>query len=396
MYLSVNLYEDMAREGICVELFVPIPSRGVTREVRKLYHSRKLEQKCNGNLNIHRLWIPREGRNPLGRAIRYGFMNLVFLVKGLRTDADAVFVQSTPPTQGGMAALLKKLKKIPFLYNLQDIFPDSLVSAGLACEHSLLWNMGRRLENFTYRNADKIIVISNDMRQNLLGKQVSPEKIAVIPNWVDEKYVHPVKREENPLIEEFHINPHDFLIVYAGNLGYAQNIEVILEAAKRVAEFKDIRFLIFGKGAREEQYRQMAKGMEQVSFFPMQPYERVSYVYSLGDASVVPCKAGFGRSAMPSKLWSILACKTPVLASFDSGSELERLVCDNRLGLFNDAEDGQGLADNILFLYYHRDLVEEYGEHALEYSNTHVTREKAVREYIHEIRKAVERKQWQK
>lgn len=396
LYLSVNLYEGMAQAGIQVDLFVPMPSRGVSDEVRKAYRYRKLEQKCGGNLRIHRVWLPREGIHPLGRALRYVVMNLAFIVKGLGVDADAIFVQSTPPTQGGMAALIKKLKKIPLIYNLQDIFPDSLVSAGLAREDSLLCNIGRRLEDFTYHNADKILVISNDMKQNLISKHVPPSKAVVIPNWMDEKALHPVKKEENPLYREFDIDPHDFLIVYAGNLGYAQNIEVIVEAAERLAGYKDIRFLIFGKGAREEACMALAKNMEQVSFFPMQPYERVSYVYSLGDASVVPCKAGFGKSAMPSKLWSILACGTPVLASFDSDSELQRLVCDNHLGLFNEAEDSQGLADNILTLYHNRELAKEYGEHALTYRKTHVTREKAVEGYMEEIKKAVEMKQWQK
>ena len=132
LYLSTNLYEDMAGSGIDVDLFVPLPTRGVSDEVRNKYKNHKVEVRCNGRLRIHRIGIPKEGKSVIGRAARYILMNAVFILKSISSKADVIFVQSTPPTQGATAAIIKKVMHIPFVYNLQDVFPDSLVGTGIA------------------------------------------------------------------------------------------------------------------------------------------------------------------------------------------------------------------------------------------------------------------------
>jgi len=198
LYLSTNLYEDFATAGMNVRLYVPLPTRGVTDEVRKSYRKR-IEKKVNGHLEIIRLNIPKEGKKTIQRIFRYLWMNLVFIYTSSKIDADAIFVQSTPPTQGAMAAIIKKKKKIPFIYNLQDVFPDSLVGSGMTKERSIVYKIGRIIENFTYKQADRIIVISNDIKANIIMKGVPENKIVVIPNWIDSEIVHPIKRMENHL-----------------------------------------------------------------------------------------------------------------------------------------------------------------------------------------------------
>lgn len=152
------------------------------------------------------------------------------------------------------------------------------------------------IENFTYRNADKIIVISEDFKKNIMAKGVPEEKIEVIYNWIDEKAVVPIARENNPLYEELGLNREKFNVVYAGNLGNAQNIDVIIDSAKELVENKNIEFIIFGSGGLKEQFVKKVKdyGIDNVKFFPLQPMERVSYVYGLGNICIVSCKPGLG------------------------------------------------------------------------------------------------------
>ena len=119
--LSEELYSDLARNGIKVELYVPIPTRGINSETRKLYKTKKLETTENGNLVIHRVWLPVERKGLVLRALRYLLQNIVFIYKSLFVKADVIFVRSAPPTQGAMAAIIKKIKHIPFVYNLQDM-----------------------------------------------------------------------------------------------------------------------------------------------------------------------------------------------------------------------------------------------------------------------------------
>lgn len=384
LFLSTNLYEDFAKSGMNVRLYVPLPTRGVNDEIREKYKG-LVEKKENGKLEIIRLNIPREDANPIKRAFRYLRMNLKFIHVSTKFDADAIFVQSTPPTQGAMAAIIKKRKNIPFIYNLQDVFPDSLIGAGMTKKGSLIYKIGRIVEDFTYKNADKIIVISNDIRDNIIKKGVPEDKIVVVPNWIDSKTIYPVKKEDNYLYEKYAINKECFNVVYAGNLGYAQNLDVLIKAAEQLADRTDIQFLIFGKGAQEEVYKKRAANLANIRFFPMQPSSEVSYVYSLGDVSVVPCKKGFGRSAMPSKTWSIMATGTPVLASFDSQTEMERIIKEKKTGLFSNADDYIGLASNILKFYNDSDLRKKYGENGRKYVDTYLNRNICTRKYIDTI-----------
>lgn len=389
LYLSTNLYEDFAKAGWKVNLFVPMPTRGVDGKTRNYYKTHKKEQK--GDLTIHRVSLMKEGKNSFGRAVRYLLMNLAFIWKSVFTKADVVFVQSTPPTQGAMAAIIKKIKRIPFVYNLQDVFPDSMVGMGLTIKGSFIYKVGRVVENFTYRNADHIIVISNDMKRNIMKKRVPENKIKVVHNWIDTEQVKPVDKKENYLFEKYQIPRDKFNVVYAGNLGYAQNIEVILKAAKQVEGNEDINFVIFGRGAQEEEYKKMAMDMhlKNLVFLPIQPYSEVPYVYSLGDAAIVSCKKGFGGSAMPSKTWSILACGTPVLASFDKGTDMETIIRKEKIGLFSDVDDLSSLTDNILRLNADLELREQCGMNARVYVEGNADRKACTQKYLDMIMETV-------
>ena len=388
LYLSTNLYEDFAASGMNVRLYTPLPTRGVTDEVRNSYRG-KIEKKIDSRLEIIRLNIPKESKSTIKRALRYLWMNFVFIHNASKFDADAIFVQSTPPTQGAMAAIIKKKKKIPFVYNLQDVFPDSLVGAGMTKENTFIYRVGRRIEDYTYKNADRIIVISNDIKQNIINKGVPEEKIVVVPNWIDSEMIHPIEKEDNYLFDKYHIPKDKFTVVYAGNLGYAQNIEVIIKSAEMLKEYQNIQFVIFGKGAQEDEYKEMAAGLDNVYFFPIQPYSEVSYVYSVGDVSVVPCKKGFGGSAMPSKTWSIMATGIPVLASFDPGTEMEKIIKTEEMGLFSDADDALGLSDNILKLYTDKGLREKLGKNARTYVKKELNRRVCTQKYIDTIMETV-------
>ena len=163
----------------------------------------------NNSLEIHRFSMYKEGTNPFGRAFRYLISNVIQLFKGLNEEnIDLLYSSSTPPTQGLLYGILKELlskkdgKQIPFIYNVQDVFPDSLVSTGLTTEGSLVWKIGRIIENYTYSKADQIIVISSDIKKNLLKKGVAIEKIQLIPNWVDISDIQPVSKNANSLYEE--------------------------------------------------------------------------------------------------------------------------------------------------------------------------------------------------
>jgi len=390
--LAAGRNAAFVHEGFDLFVVAPTPSRGITKDLRIKYRRVMYEELFGGKLIVSRFAMFAEGKNPLVRAARYILCNIAHLCHGLRAkNIDAVFVASTPPTQGALGALVKKIKKVPLVFNLQDVFPDSLVGTGLTRQGSLLWRIGRLIEDFTYRNADKIIVISDDIKKNIMAKGVPESKIAVIYNWVDENAVQPVPRQDNRLFDEFGLSRSEFHVVYAGNLGHAQNIEIILKAAETLRDHTRINFIIFGTGGLEKQLRASAEQvkLKNLFFLPLQPADRISEVYSLGNVSIVSCRSGLGLSAMPSKTLSIMSSGTAVLASFDEGTELQRIIEDNRVGLFCPAGDVEAFAGAVLKLSGDPELCAGFGRNGRRFILKNFTQDAGTSKYVEVIKSVV-------
>ncbi len=380
---DTNLQEDLAAEGVEMVVYTPTPTRNVSREVRNEYKKKRLETLYDGLMTIHRFRLQQEGRNPIGRAIRYALQCLKQINRGLfykdARSCNVMYIDSTPPIQGAMASIIKKFRHLPIVFKLGDVFPDSMVGAGFVTEKSFIYKVGRKIEKYTYKNADKIIVVSEDIKSNLITKGVPSDKIEVVYDWVDTDKLHPVSKDNNPLFERFNIDKDKFNIVYAGNLGSAQNISIIIEAANRLVNNPNIHFVIFGSGDVEEEVRNTIDqlNLANLKLFPLQPAKLVSQVYSLGDACIVSCKPGFGGSAMPSKTWTIMACGRPVIASFDKG-QLEKILVKENTGCFSDAGDVESFVEKICFLEKNRQHCLKMGFNGRQYVEKHLSRKEAT------------------
>ena len=373
--------------------YTPTPCRGIDAETRKKYKKIRLEERFDGHLIVHRFSMFAEGKNPVLRALRYFLctikhFNLGVFAKDARS-CNVMFIASTPPIQGAMAAMVKKCRRdhIPFVYNLQDIFPDSLAGTGLAKKDGLLWKIGRVIEDFTYRNADKIIVISQDFKRNIMAKGVPEEKIEVIYNWVDQNMVVDVSREQNKLFDMYDLDRNKFYITYCGNIGLTQNMDMLMETAKELESIEDLHFVLVGNGAYKEKLEEIIqqRGIRNVTLLPFQPYEDISHVFSLGDASLVISKPGVGENSVPSKTWSIMSASRPVLANFDE-NELKTIIADHKCGIFTKAGDKEAFKEAILTLYNDRELCKEYGRNGRQFVMDNLTREVGTQKYVEVIR----------
>lgn len=361
-HLDHDLSEGLAANNIICINYTPIPTRGVSKEVYEEYRKRAKRNQSlyDGHMIVKRFSMFREGSNPIQRAIRYVACSIREYQLGTKEkDIDLVYSSSTPPTQGMLSALVAKRlskkygKKVPFVYNLQDIFPDSLVNAKMTKKGSLIWKIGRKIEDYTYRSADKIIVISEGFKRNIMEKGVPEEKIIVISNWVDLKTIAPVKRDKNTLFDEFEIDRSKFIVLYAGNLGEAQGADVIIDAAKELIHNHDIQFVIFGGGTRYSEIKDRVETnkLSNVFITGLQPQERVSEVYSMGNVGLITCKSGTGDAGMPSKTWSIMACNTPIIASFDTKSDLADVIDKSGAGICVEPENSPKLVEAIMKAY---------------------------------------------
>lgn len=391
-HMTRDLNEELFRSGYTIENFVPTPSRGITKEVRDKYKKIKHEELDDGHTIVHRFSMIPEGKNPIQRALKYVLVNLTQYRKGSRAEGiDLIYAGSTPPTQGFLCAKVKrKLSKrygrnVPFVFNLQDIFPDSLVNAKMTHKGSLIWKIGRKIEDYAYRNADIIITISEDFKENILAKGVPESKIRVIPNWVNTENVYAVKREDNVLFPRYNLDPSLFYICYSGNIGHSQNLDLLLSVAKKIrGEFPSVRFVLIGEGAAKEETQQKieAEKIDNVIMLPFQDYSEISHVFSLGDAGLIISKPGVGGSSVPSKTWSIMAAERPIIASLDQNSELAKLIASSKSGVVADAGDEEALIEAIRFFVEEPDKRREMGVNGMKYLKEYANKEKSVSQYL--------------
>lgn len=286
-------------------------------------------------------------------------------------------VGSTPPINGLVATIIKKVRKIPYVYTVQDLFPESLAGAGIEEEGSFLWNVGLRVSDITYKNAEHIIASTDSIRNALLKKGIPNEKISVIYNWIDTEAVHNAARDENPLFDELSLPRDKFYVTYAGNIGNSQNVEILAECAERLKDFTDIEFVVFGDGSAKAKVEKSIadRGLKNIRIFPMLDAAHISEVYSLGDVSFVVCKRGVGKSAFPSKAASIMAAGVAMIASFDQDSDLCETIRNNELGECVEPENAEKAVEAVLKLYRDRNLCEKYGANGRRYAVERLSKE---------------------
>ena len=394
-YLVDNLYQAFTDAGMEMIVHTPVPTRGVSEEVRAEYKNKLKEILYGGRMLVYRFPLITERNNALIRAFRYFIASLKQFWRGAfdkeSKKCDVMFIFSTPPIQGAMAAFVKKLNNMPLVYNLQDVFPDSLVNNGLAKSDSLLWKIGRLIENFTYKHADKIIVISEDFKKNIMAKGVPEEKIVVVYNWVDQNAVVNVDRENNKLFDKYNLDLSKFYIEYSGNIGLSQNMDMLLEVMEDLQDnYPDINLVLVGEGAYKAQVEKIVvdKKLNNVVMLPFQPYEDISYVFSLGDAGLVISKPGTGAASVPSKTWSIMSASRPVLANFDE-NELKDILAGNECGIFTKAGDKDAFKQSIITLYENRELCKQYGKNGRQFVMDNLTREVGTQKYVDVIKSVV-------
>ena len=384
IFVVDDLMHRLAEEGDESVIYVPTP----TRNVREGVEWKRKEVHCDDKMVVKRFRMYGEGKNPLLRALRYCFCELVYLHHLLCDKYDVAFIDSTPPIQGLKLPIVRLFRKCPVVYNAQDLFPDTLSGTGLAKKGGLLWKIGSWVARVTFNNTDKIIAISEDIKRTLVEEKGIPaDKVVVVYNWVDSDAVVPIAKEENPLFEEFGLNREKFHVVYAGNLGNAQNINIVVDAAARLRDNENVEFVVFGSGGLESDIRARieTEGLKNLRLLPLQPVERVKYVYSLGDVCLVSCKEGLGGSAMPSKTWSILSCGRPVLANFDEG-ELQMILTKNQLGVFTKAGDLEGFVEAISQLAAEPVKCAEMGARGRQFILDNLTKDAGTRKYAEVLR----------
>ena len=300
--------------------------------------------------------FPTDKRNIPARAAAFaGFSGLAGLA-GLatRSQPDVVLAMSPPLTLGLTGWAIARSRGVPFVFNIQDVFPDVAVELGAISDPRVI-GLASWLERETYLRADAVTVLSEDLKDNVAakiagrrGRSGSPDKVRVIPNFIDTDRIRPAPKE-NAYRREFGLEGKT-VVMYAGNVGWSQSLDLVLAAAGHLAHDPDVAFVINGGGVAREQLRADAAGLHNVHFVDMQPAERLAEVAAAADIHVVPLRTGLARSSVPSKLYTILAAGRPVVASVDRGTEVARTVVDAGAGIAVPPDDAEAFTKAVTSL----------------------------------------------
>ena len=269
------------------------------------------------------------------------------LAGGVGRRMQAVIAMSPPLTLGLTGRLIAWSHRAPLVFNVQDVFPDAAQRTGAVTNPQVL-AAARMLERLTYRCSDAITVLSEDLVGNLASKM--PERrrsrIHMIPNFVDTVAIAPLDRMTS-YRRELGLGEGP-VVMYAGNLGWSQPFELMIEAARLRPQYS---FVINGDGAAAGEIDAAARDLPNLVRVGYQPADRLSEVLATGDVHVVILKTGLAAVSVPSKTYSVMAAARPVVASIDPGTEIPRLLAASQGGIAVPPEDLEtfvGALDSIL------------------------------------------------
>jgi colanic acid biosynthesis glycosyl transferase WcaI len=357
--LLTELCEDLS-DTFDVTVIAGQPNDNPSRE-----EYREFGTEFRNGVRIRRVRHTRFTKRSLcGRIINYlSFLWGAFWAAAWMKRPDLVVAETDPPLLCLIGWYLKRVRGAKLVVYLQDIHPDIAVALG-KIRNGWLTRILRRVMFRAYRSADRVVVLSRDMRQRVLDSGVAAERVLCIPNWVDTDNVRPIK-SCNSFRDRHGLNG-EFVVMYSGNLGLCQRLEDVIAAASYLRDRSDILFLLIGRGSLERRLKEqvLELGLSNIRFRSYQPKAQLAESLSAADLHLVPLDPRVASCLMPSKLYGVLASGTPLVAMAPDRCELAELTQQYGIGVVASPGDPEALAGILRDLADHRSDLREMGRRA--------------------------------
>lgn len=373
---AYEMARNLVRLGHQVTMLAEVPNHPagiIPPEYRgRLYERANLE-----GIDVIRVWVKTSPVKSFGSRMLFylTFMLNAFLAGLLlaRGRYDAIYASSPPLFVGGAALGLSVLRRLPLVFEVRDLWPESAVALGeLNNPRAIRW--AQSLEEACYRRAKAIVVVTEGIRDRLVRRGIPSHKLVLIPNGANVELFR-FQEELRMQVRAHHQLPDAFIAVYAGIHGVAQGLEVVLEAASLLRSEPGIHFFLIGEGPKKAELVEQSHRMhlDNVYLLPEQPRERIPAYLSAADAALIPLRnIDLFKSALPSKLFDAWACERPVLLSVDG--EARRIVELAQGGLFVPPEDPAALAAQLLRLKSEPELRALMGRKGRQFTEAHYSR----------------------
>ena len=384
---------EMARRwvaaGADVTVVTAIPNHP-TGVIPEAYRGHRLFDERISGVRVIRTWIyAAANRGFWRRSLNYASFMCSSLLQGVRRAGPVdVIVATSPQFLVGVSGWIASRRAgVPFVFEVRDLWPDSIVELGMMREGITL-DLLRRTEMALYRAAARVVGVAQSTRHELVRRGVDPGKIVIIPNGADSEAFHDMEKY-NGIRESLNLD-HKFVVSYVGTHGLAHGLETVLYSARQLRAHADIAFLFVGDGAERDRLQGMAGEMQldNVHFVGVQPHERVPAYLATSDVSLVPLRRKpLFQKVLPSKLFEIMGCSRPLILGVEG--EARAAVERAGAGLCVTPEDPDALTRAILTLYRDPQLADDMGRRGCGFVRRNYSRERLAARYLDLLQRVV-------
>lgn len=341
----------LAKQGHSVTVVTALPYYP-DWEIHQAYKKKWWLKEILDGVKVYRcpLYVPKNVTSVKRIIHEFSFLAGIFpvwIMTLFQKKYDVVLCISPPFHLGLFPLLYAKMRGAKFINHIQDLQVDAAKDLGMI-KNKLFLRLMFATEKAIFDRGTQVSTISEGMQRKIELKGIAKSKVTLFPNWVDSLVIRPLTKEQS-LRKEFGINNADKVILYSGNLGEKQGLEIIIEVAKNYTHRKDIHFIISGTGGGKEKLMELAResGLTNVKFYPLQPSENLSALLAMADVHLVLQKKSASDLVMPSKINGILAAAGCAIVSAVPGTTLYDIFKRHEMGILIEPESVSALHEGI-------------------------------------------------
>ena len=276
-----------------------------------------------------------------------------------------ILVVTNPPLAPIVVSRLARWRKIPYSVLVYDLYPEALSQAGVSSERNWIFKQWQKINPSVFNNAHGLITLSESMKAALAPYVANPERIRIIPNWVETSYIRPVPKNENPFLARHGLHGK-LVVLYSGNMGMTHDLESLLEAATILKGRTEICFVLIGEGAKRNKLLAMKESghLENVLFLPYQSAQDFPFAMAAGDIGVVTLGVGAEGISVPSKTYVNMAAGLCLLTIAPKVSELNRIVETYACGYICEPHHPADIVSFLMTMTTDKEQLQRYRENA--------------------------------
>jgi colanic acid biosynthesis glycosyl transferase WcaI len=323
------------------------------------------------------IWVPNQltGLKRLLHLASFAITSFPVIMLQMWWRPQLVLVVEPPLAVAPAMVVLSKIFKIKSWLHVQDFEVDAAFDLGLLPENKLLKQLVNGLETWLMRRFNVVSSISVQMMKRLFNKGIEPAKTRFFPNWVDTDAIFPLKENPTYYRELLGIPMEDFVVLYSGNMGAKQGLEIIIEAADKLRHYRDIHFVICGNGSIKEKLMEDVKlrNLLQIKFMSLQPMEMLNTLLNTADVHALIQKQSISDLVMPSKLTGMFASGKAIIATAAEKTAVFSAIKQSNAGRIVRPEDPEHLAKTLLEMSRNKAASKSFGRRARVYALEHLS-----------------------